>query len=323
MWERRNRVARVPPRILAFVCVGLVLNFLVFASSVSAAATYKVKVGGVVAGSPLAEGGVVWFNGYDPAPIVIHVGDTVQWQAVPGGIHTVTSTVQANATAWAFDSSPLFSTADALGDLSPGRLLPPGSVYENDTSFLPVGTYQYFCKIHPGMVGTLTVTAGLRLDEVANVVAGWGDTNYAVQAFRPQSISVPRGTIVRWTLLNPTEPHTITGTDSTGIVWDSSPNLPPGLPPVMGAPGQPQLFNWTFNTEGTFTYFCKLHAYLVGDSWVGMTGTVIVLPAAVDAVSTLSLVGYGALVLGILALTLAGVGLMRRKRLGGAPPPNP
>src|SRR5439155_24539335 len=91
----------------------------------------------------------------------------------------------------------------------------------------------------------------------------------------------------------------------------------------MGAPGQPQLFNWTFNTEGTFTYFCKLHAYLVGDSWVGMTGTVIVLPAAVDAVSTLSLVGYGALVLGILALALAGVGLMRRKRLGGAPPPNP
>src|SRR5437763_6472636 len=196
MWERSRRLARVSPRILAIVAVGLVLNLLVFASGAMAAQTYQVKVGGVAVGAPLAQGGVVWFNGYDSNPIVIHVGDTVQWK-LAGAIHTVTSTETKNATAWVFDSSPLFSTADALGDLSPGRLLPPGSVYENDTSFLPVGTYQYFCKIHPGMVGTLTVTAGLRLDEVANVVAGWGDTNYAVQAFRPQSISVPRGTIIR------------------------------------------------------------------------------------------------------------------------------
>ena len=322
MWERSHRLARVSPRILAIVAVGLVLNFLVFASGAMAAQTYQVKVGGVVVGPPLAQGGAVWFNGYDSTPIVIHVGDTVQWK-LTGGIHTVTSTEAKNATAWAFDSSPLFPVAAALGDLSPGRLLPPGSVYENDTNFLPVGTYHYFCKIHPGMEGNLTVTAGIPIDRVVTVIAGWGDPNYAVQAFAPESISVPQGTIVRWTLTNPTEPHTITGTNSTGIVWDSSPNLPPGLPPVMGAPGQLTVFNWTFDTEGTFTYFCKLHAYKVGDSWVGMTGTVIVLPAAVDAVSTLSLVGYGALVLGILALALAGVGLMRRKRSGGANPPNP
>src|SRR5947207_9449842 len=67
MWERSRRLARVSPRILAIVAVGLVLNFLVFASGAMAAQTYQVKVGGVAVGAPLAQGGVVWFNGYDPS----------------------------------------------------------------------------------------------------------------------------------------------------------------------------------------------------------------------------------------------------------------
>src|SRR5436305_3350435 len=218
MWERSRRLAGVSPRILAIVAVGLVLNFLVFASGAMAAQTYQVKVGGVAVGAPLAQGGVVWFNGYDSNPIVIHVGDTVQWK-LAGAIHTVTSTETKNATAWVFDSSPLFPVASALGDLSPGRLLPPGSVYENDTSFLPVGTYHYFCKIHPGMAGNLTVTSVITTYRVVTVISVRVDPHFAVQAFAPESISVPQGTIVRWTLTNPTEPHTITGTNSTGIVW--------------------------------------------------------------------------------------------------------
>jgi plastocyanin len=268
----------------------------------------------------LAKGGVVWFNGYDPNPLVIHVGETVQWKLV-GGIHTVTSTEPKNATAWAFDSSPLFPVAAALGDLSPGRLLPPGSVYENDTTFLPQGTYTVFCKIHPGMMGNLTVTGGIPVDRYVNVVAGWGDPNYAVQAFAPQNVVVPQGTIIRWTLLNPAEPHTITGLNSTGaIAWDSSPALPPGLPPVMTVPGT--VFNWTFTTEGTYTYFCKLHAYKIGESWVGMTGTIIVTPSAADTVGGLSTTAYAGLGLAIVALLIAiGFGVMRRKGPGASPPP--
>src|SRR3990172_6076440 len=311
MWERGRRTT-LSPRILALISVGFLLTFLFAAPTASAATTVQVKVGGVYAGEPLAKGGVVWFNGYDPAPLVIHVGDTVQWKLI-GGIHTVTSTQPLNATAWTYDSSPLFPVEAALGDLAPGLLLPPGSVYENDTAFLPVVTYVYFCKIHPGMTGTLIVTSGIVIDQIVNVVAGWGTPEYAVQAFAPQNITVPQGTTVRWTLINPTEPHTI-----TSAAWDSSPDLPPGgPPPVMVVPGS--LFNWTFTSEGTFTYFCKLHAYKIGESWVGMTGTIIVLPAPADT-SGLAAVGYGALALGILALVVAGVSLTRRKGPGGTPP---
>jgi plastocyanin len=330
MWERRSRSATLSTRILVLVSVGCLLTFLVTAAPASAATTHVVKVGGAFFGSPLAQGGVVWFNGYDPDPIVIRPGDMVQWKLI-GGVHTVTSTDPFNATAWDYDSSPLFTVEAALADMSPGLLLPPGSVYENDTQFLTPGTYAYFCKIHPGMGGNLTVVGAIPpVEEIVNVVAGWGDSVYAVQAFAPENIQVLEGTIVRWTLINPTEPHTITGLNQFGnIVWDSSPLLPPGPPPVMGAPGQPPLFNWTFEKEGTFTYFCKVHAYLIGESWAGMVGTVIVERSASEAVGSLSSglspLTYAGLGIGTVALLigLGAIGVARRKGKGGTPPPNP
>src|SRR5437763_13803303 len=117
MWERTHRLARVSPRILAIVAVGLVLNFLVFASGAMAAQTYQVKVGGVVVGPPLAQGGAVWVNGYDSTPIVIHVGATGQWK-LTGGIHTVTSAEAQNATACASAARPVVPAARATRDLS-------------------------------------------------------------------------------------------------------------------------------------------------------------------------------------------------------------
>ncbi|TLZ44678.1 MAG: hypothetical protein E6K19_03770 [Methanobacteriota archaeon] len=135
MWERKNRQVTFSSRILVLVTAGCLLLVLGLAPPATAAATVSVKVGGVFTGPPLAQGGVVWFNGYDQDTIVIRPGDTVQWKLV-GGIHTVTSTEPKNTTAWAFDSSPSFPVEAALGDLSPGRLLAPGSVYQVDTSSL-------------------------------------------------------------------------------------------------------------------------------------------------------------------------------------------
>src|SRR2546427_2011007 len=99
--------------------------------------------------------------------------------------------------------------------MGPGKLLSPGSVFELDTGTLATGTYHYFCKIHPGMAGNLTGTAGVSTVSVT-APAGGGDSVYAVQAFAPEELAVVQGTIVQWRLPNPTEPHTNTGPDCGG-----------------------------------------------------------------------------------------------------------
>jgi len=327
MWQRVTKSKWLTPKVLAIISILSLLVFVFSASRALAATTYHVKVGGQIMGSPLAKGGMVWFNGYDPESIVIHPGDTVTWDAV-GGVHTVTSTALATNGSFLFDSSPLFTPEGALADMGPGKLLAPGSVYDLDTSSLALGNYTVFCKIHPGMQGNVTITLGPPgMASIVTAIAGWGDHEYAVQAFAPENLTVPRGTIIRWTLMNPTEPHTITGLNATkAIAWDSSPNFnPPGPPPVMIPNTPTATFSYTFNSAGTFVYFCKVHAYLIGQSWAGMMGIVHVVPlTSLDAVNAAvggaSALGYGALGISIIALIIAVYGVVRGKGPSRSPP---
>jgi len=127
--------------------------------------------------------------------------------------------------------------------------------------------------------------------------------------------------------MNPTEPHTITGLNATkAIAWDSSPNFnPPGPPPVMIPNTPTATFSYTFNSAGTFVYFCKVHAYLIGQSWAGMMGIVHVVPlTSLDAVNAAvggaSALGYGALGISIIALIIAVYGVVRGKGPSRSPP---
>lgn len=310
-------------RLASVALVSTLVWLLALVSPVSAQTTHAVRVGGEIADVSFTTG-VIWFNGYDPGSIVINPGDTVVWTGI-GGIHTVTSSERLGDGSFVYDSSPLWTPEGALAEIGPDRLLGPGSVYDLDTSTLAPGTYTVFCKIHPGMEGSVTITTGAVTSPIVNAVAGFGDIVFAQQAFAPANLSVPQGTTIRWTLLNPTEPHTITGSSGATIVWDSSPDFPPpgappGPPPVM-LPGD--TFSHTYTTPGTYVYMCKVHAYLVGESWVGMVGIVQVVPeasldpAGAAALNTASVLGYIAIGLGALALVVALVALVRRKP--GAP----
>ena len=76
---------------------------------------------------------------YLPADLTINVGDTVEWVNVDTAAHTVTGGSPADGQSGVFDSS----------------LVMGGESYS--VTFHDEGSYDYFCMLHPWMVGNVTV----------------------------------------------------------------------------------------------------------------------------------------------------------------------
>ena len=76
---------------------------------------------------------------YTPASVTINVGDTVKWDNVDTAAHTVTSGSPADGPSGVFDSSLIMGKAS----------------FEH--TFDKAGTYDYFCMVHPWMVGNVKV----------------------------------------------------------------------------------------------------------------------------------------------------------------------
>ena len=76
---------------------------------------------------------------YSPADVTINAGDTVHWMNVDTAAHTVTGGSPADGPSGVFDSSLVMADA----------------VYA--FTFNEIGSYDYFCMVHPWMTGTVTV----------------------------------------------------------------------------------------------------------------------------------------------------------------------
>ncbi|NOS61682.1 MAG: hypothetical protein HOO66_01375 [Nitrosarchaeum sp.] len=76
---------------------------------------------------------------FSPASLTINAGDTVEWTNADTAAHTVTSGSPANGPSGVFDSS----------------LIMGGALFEN--TFDEAGNYDYFCMVHPWMVGNIQV----------------------------------------------------------------------------------------------------------------------------------------------------------------------
>lgn len=84
---------------------------------------------------------------YSPNPIEITRGQTVLWINEDSGFHTVTSGVVNDP-----NSGILFDS----GLTGPTTLSSKGKTFSYQ--FEVPGEFQYYCTLHPGMVGTVTVT---------------------------------------------------------------------------------------------------------------------------------------------------------------------
>jgi len=76
---------------------------------------------------------------YLPQDITINTGDTVKWDNVDTAAHTVTGGSPADGPSGVFDSSLLMAGLDY------------------SFTFNDAGNYDYFCMVHPWMVGSVTV----------------------------------------------------------------------------------------------------------------------------------------------------------------------
>jgi len=88
----------------------------------------------------------VW---YSPSVITVNVGDTVTWMNDDQEGHTVTSGMSSGRFGWMSDD---FGTPDGFFD---SERFMPGESWS--LTFNQVGTFQYFCVIHPWMEGVVVV----------------------------------------------------------------------------------------------------------------------------------------------------------------------
>ena len=77
---------------------------------------------------------------FDPNPVTIAMGGTVTWENVDNAAHTVTSGSPADGPDGVFDSS---------------LIMAGGATFSH--TFDAVGTYDYFCMVHPWMAGSVIV----------------------------------------------------------------------------------------------------------------------------------------------------------------------
>ncbi len=76
---------------------------------------------------------------YSPNPLIIHAQDSILWKNMDDVVHTVTS-------------GSSFSSPDRGQEFDSGLL---GGSYTH--KFMKPGVYNYFCQIHPTMVGKIIV----------------------------------------------------------------------------------------------------------------------------------------------------------------------
>ena len=173
---------------------------------------------------------------YDPDVAYVPQGYVIEWTNNDELAHTVTSSLDA-------------------GDLFDSGMMAAGDTFQLDTSELALGEYEYFCLVHPWMVSTIVIEEPQEpvFTEVI-IPVGAAIQQIGQIYYDPQDITVTTGTTVQW--FNEDETiHTVTsGSPAEGAtgVFDSG---------ILDAGN---LFEYTFDSTGTYDYYCIVHPWMIG-----------------------------------------------------------
>jgi plastocyanin len=119
----------------------MLVSGLVFASALGSATTAYAQTGKSVQVEIVKGATNLKDKSYKPNPVKVKAGATVTWKNVDSAAHTVTSGK---------------STDKDAGKLFDSKILGPKK--EFSFKFDKKGTFDYFCMLHPTMVGKVTVS---------------------------------------------------------------------------------------------------------------------------------------------------------------------
>jgi len=175
-----------------------------------------------------------------------------------------------------FDSSPSVPPILLGGEgLVFTDLLNPGQSFSVSTGSLAPGTYTFYCKLHPWMVGALQVSGTGASDAQVSVVdsgqftarqffaggASWGFFARVTEVKRGVLVTFSNGGFIPHTVTSGTEGAPGEGSEfNSGFADDPASFIFPGL-------------TFTVDTStlsvGSHPYFCDLHPWMRGEIQVG------------------------------------------------------
>ncbi len=193
---------------------------------------------------------------YSPRSISVNLGETVSWTNQDDADHTVTSKISGIFNSGIFGTSQSFSH-----------------------QFSEDGTFEYFCQLHPWMVGTVVAGKGgdVPISEPAPQPTTDPNPTPASTPSTPQgssqfTVTIPSGAAAQ-TITPYYSPNSISIKISDSVLWKNSDigfhtvtsgkAKPDGLFD-SGLFGPGETFTRQFSLAGTIEYFCVVHPWMTG-----------------------------------------------------------
>jgi plastocyanin len=134
--------------VMSITVILLVLGIISVSAVVTSTSTSTVftsveaQTGNIMSISIVPGASTLTDTAFQPNPANIKVGDTVRWTNNDNTIHTV------------IEWNP--STGEDVEGGFASDILGPGVTFEH--TFNQTGTFEYYCNLHPNMVGTIVVS---------------------------------------------------------------------------------------------------------------------------------------------------------------------